>query len=663
MNYSEKFWNKYEFLHEHFKKQYTYSTNFIEILKNLQNAYFNFSKILYNILSKNLPLFDKEKKKENSLNKTLQKFINNLTIQCNESSELADFIKIKLIEPLNKEIEEQFNKEKNYYNELKKNINLLNSYKNNLNESKMKYYKQTKIAEDLTISTNKIKLENMILDKEDFQKNEEHYKKNLQIAKQFEDDYIKILNETNKLRKLTNNKQKFLLEFYQQNDINLYQEMKQIICFYIAGIKKFNSSSLVDVENVTDKFKLIDIKDDINNFMKLNFYLEKPETEIYFEPYQSNLNTNSNENFELNYKVICSLKNYLKVFPNFNIEEENIKLRLRKLCNRVFKIGPNVNFSEEEKAELIKLIKEKEYRKIFLITLSKQRTKGRFNRSEKLLNDLKDILLYILEISEKELDYDSAKNCIILSQTFYTENKNNNNNNNDNNNNNNKIYLFESICNNKWLNSFEFWKGIINYMIIEEIYKNNEITKYNSLNENEEEKIVRLSNIAFSQLLSYTNNMMEFKINKSLIIVIIDEFVKQYKINENYSDSIYGLVCEKNEIESLREKGKILVEEIEKNNKENNKENNNEKKENIILNNNDDNDKKSVDINNNNQNNINNNNNVKDINNNEKENNNNNNNKINEENNINNPDENNKQIDNININNFEEKKDNNNNEE
>ena len=188
-------------------------------------------------------------------------------------------------------------------------------------------------------------------------------------------------------------------------------------------------------------------------------------------------------------------------------------------------------------------------------------------------------------------------------------------------------------------------------MIIEEIYKNNEITKYNSLNEKEEEKIIRLSNIAFTQLLSYTNNMMEFKINKSLIIIIIDEFVKQYKINENYSESIYGLVCEKNEIESLREKGKILVEEIEKNN--------NEKKENIILNNNnDDNDRKNADINNNNQNNINNNN-VKDINNNEKENNN----KINEENNINNPDENNKQIDNINNNNFEEKKDNNNNEE
>ena len=650
MNYSEKFWNKFDFLHKRFKEQYTYTTNFLEILKKLQSAFYNFSKILYNILSKDLPLFDKEKEKENSLNKTLQKFINNLTIQCNESSEISDYIKLKLIEPLDKEIEDQYIKEKNYYNELKKSLNSLNSYKNNLNETKIKFYKQAKIAEDLTFSTNKIKLENMILDKEDFQKNEEHYKKNLIIAKQFEDDYIKILNETNKLRKQTNNKQKNLLDFYQQNDINLFQEIKQIISFYIAGIKKFNSSSLVDIDNVTDKYKLIDIKDDINNFMKINFYLEKPESEIKFEPYQSNFNVDSNENYELNYKVICSLKNYLNVFPNFNIEEENIKLRLRKLCSRVFKIGPNVNFSEEEKSELLTLIKKKEFRNIFLISLSKQRTKGRFNRSEKLLNDLKDILLYILDISEKELDYESAKNCIILSQTFYTEKNNKNNNNdsnvNNSNNNNNKIYLFESICNNKWLKSFEFWKGIINYMIIQEIYKNEEIVKFSSMNEKKEEKIIRYSNIAFSQLLSYTNNMMEFKINKSLIIFIIDDFVKQYQINEKLSEPIYGLVCEKEEIEILREKGKILVQEMEKNNENNNNkinENENGQKEKKSLNDNDD--KKKEDIKNNNEKNINNII-VNYINNNENENNN----KINEENNINN-------------NNNEEKKDVNNKKE
>ena len=79
------------------------------------------------------------------------------------------------------------------------------------------------------------------------------------------------------------------------------------------------------------------------------------------------------------------------------------------------------------------------------------------------------------------------------------------------------------------------------------------------MNEKKEEKIIRYSNIAFSQLLSYTNNMMEFKINKSLIIFIIDDFVKQYQINEKLSEPIYGLVCEKEEIVILSEKVKILV--------------------------------------------------------------------------------------------------------
>ena len=80
-------------------------------------------------------------------------------------------------------------------------------------------------------------------------------------------------------------------------------------------------------------------------------------------------------------------------------------------------------FKKDEKKELISMLKDPFYKTFFLITLSKQRTKGRFQRNETLLYDLSEILHFILNESQKIKDYESAKNCIILSQTFFLKNK------------------------------------------------------------------------------------------------------------------------------------------------------------------------------------------------------------------------------------------------
>ena len=75
---------------------------------------------------------------------------------------------------------------------------------------------------------------------------------------------------------------------------------------------------------------------------------------------------------------------------------------------------------EEEKSnkikEYIKNIKMHEY---FLILLSKSRSKNNYDQSKILIDFFGDILNYILDISEKTNNFNNAKNCIILSQTFY----------------------------------------------------------------------------------------------------------------------------------------------------------------------------------------------------------------------------------------------------
>ena len=202
------------------------------------------------------------------------------------------------------------------------------------------------------------------------------------------------------------------------------------------------------------------------------------------------------------------------------------KNELRKMTVNFFKT--NVKFSEQDK--LLELLKEKKFRDFFLINLSNQRTKGRYTRNKEIIDNLKDILNLILDIAEKEKDYEAGKNCIILGQTFYYEDKNDNNK---------KVYLFEFIQDNLWLKSINFWNGIIDLMTQKEIEKNNKINKDNvEIDEKEKKKII--SNVGFSQLLSYANNMKEFNMDKNIIKHVVDKFAVKYEIEKSLVDAIYA---------------------------------------------------------------------------------------------------------------------------
>ena len=59
-------------------------------------------------------------------------------------------------------------------------------------------------------------------------------------------------------------------------------------------------------------------------------------------------------------------------------------------------------------------------------------------------------------------------------------------------------------------------------MIDQEFQKNESSNKEINAKETEEEKAKRTSNIAFSQVLPYTNNMLDFKMDKNVILEVIN---------------------------------------------------------------------------------------------------------------------------------------------
>ena len=556
IQYEDRLWNKVNELHERYRRQYNCSKNLSIVFTKLQEAFFNFGKEITNLVNKKYILFEEKK---SSQNKALDTLIFNLSIQGKEYNELSKELKEKIIEPIISSLNPVFNKEKEYFNSYNNSLNLYNKYKNYLETSKKKY--------DLSCKNSEISIQNYIknknnnnnkLTKEENTKIEKKISDNLENSKTLENSYIETINETNKMRLDFIEKEKTLLTYYQIIDNNYGATIRSSLSFYIASIRKLYSTILVDIDSLLSQFQNINILEDCENFIEINTNNEKPDEEIKFIPYDTITKYDyTNENAILDLDIILYLKKKINIYQDLNEDFERKKIEFKKLCTEIFE--DKFNFSEQQKEKLLNYIKERNLRNIFLIDLSNQRTNGRYKRSKELILTLNEILNNILINTEKEKDYEHTKTCLILSQTFYYQNEDSEN----------KIYLFDFIKKNPWLNSIDFWKGIINSMMKNELKRNNLENFNDNNNKNNDEINRKISNICFSQLVPYTSNMVEIGIKKEKILEIIDEFVVKYNIQKKFVDIIKNNIeNNKNENNKEEENGIFNDKKIEEKNEE-----------------------------------------------------------------------------------------------
>ena len=132
---------------------------------------------------------------------------------------------------------------------------------------------------------------------------------------------------------------------------------------------------------------------------------------------------------------------------------------------------------------------------------------------------------------------------------------------------------------------------------------NEEVVKFNRPENNDGKKNTqineKLNEIVFSQMIPYVSNMLEFNMDKKLILKITDELCEEFNyLNETNLDIIHNLISkDKEEINKLREDyikefGEEKIWEETKENEEQNGEKEVKNKEEIIKNmiNNDDDD-------------------------------------------------------------------------
>ena len=205
---------------------------------------------------------------------------------------------------------------------------------------------------------------------------------------------------------------------------------------------------------------------------------------------------------------------------------EKVKDYIDKMAKH---IGDNTeeNFTEEDKNKLKKYFKEKEdYRLFFLQRLNNDRAKGAEIYNKNIFNYLGEIFKSINDEILKTEDYLSFKYISIISMTYFRSEGNK------------KIYIYEFIKDNEKLQDLEFWKKYSKFIVDLEI--NTELTKTPEKSKDIEK--IRQDFAAFSNVLTITNNMVNFRFSEELVNQFISFAKENFSLTKDQIDQIVELL-------------------------------------------------------------------------------------------------------------------------
>ena len=497
-------------------------------------------KIIYNKFFQN---YNDTKKdllmKMNYLEKEKNKFLNNLSLT---EKAISDFYenKIKI---------EDYSKEHNNQN-----------YVNNNEKNELK---------NLFIQNNslEIQMDKSIKDSQNIEKN---YKTLIANSKIFKKTFFFSSNST--------------YENIKSISYEIIIEFKNFIQSIIILLKNCYTIPLKDID--TDLSKLLKNKDDYNK--KFNYIFENIKEKIndqfnievkkyslkVFNSDNKNLfifedEPNDDSNYidsDLDYliaKTMLSSFSFInkKYQINFELEDEKRttnKIMTNLLCNiengqiEDKKNDNDVEINEikdisENKVnklkyvhsndiqQLYKLLNKHHNRAVCLQSLSHFRISGNFCFPPYIFDVIGKCLLIIIDEVIKDEDYHMAKTAMILSQTYFKmDNKGE------------KYYLQNIIKDHKLFTNTHFWEKVLDISLRNEVNrvknirnKNEDISQIKEdKNKKVEDDLEKFNDIAFGQIISLVNSMIDFDINIVEIKKIIEPKIEEYKLNENHKKNI-----------------------------------------------------------------------------------------------------------------------------
>ena len=490
----------------------------------------------------------------NTIPQIIDSYIENLLFFNEELRKQIDLFEDKSIDQVILTCESQFN---DFKKELKNNEEEINNLKNEffseMEKTEIKTYEYYFLEPKYNLNIpEKYKNENAIAESE----------MNMKIleAKELEDRYKEKINEGRKKEKKFIENSKFHCENIKKFTNELMEKLKKLVLNFLMALKNNFKLPEIEINSCLPKLIKLDKNIKLDEMMQSKFN-NKNADKFLFNPeiyemmiFQKNKIDKEKNNIiieeiedkisriedgldyaylikdEISYLTIKRMKlfEYINI-KNLDITKENEKMKIDQLTVKLFdnikKDESEINDInlEQKDIELLESLLQKHHCIIvFLSKLSKFRVKGKYYLSKELYEIFSKLFNQILNKIKEDNDMFSAKNIIVLSQTYYIKE------------NGNKIYLQEEIKNNDIFKDIKFWEKLFDFFVEKEKQRLRKSIDLNDINDGDNNK----SKVAFGQIMTICNNMMEFGLNKNDIYKIIEPKIKYYKLDENSINNI-----------------------------------------------------------------------------------------------------------------------------
>ena len=537
MSYSVDLWNSFDLIGNSLLSNIKGLKNLTDIFNALYISCESFSSSLKDLYNN----YDYEISTHKSLYEVILFFKEDFINCYNYIFDFMLGIKNEILTPLEKTREELLNKYLKYKEALSNIEEDYEEYISNLNTSKTEFYNAVKDVEDF-----KINMEN---EKYNYNETSNKYKKEedekinqlLKIAKENQKKYVMNINKINSVQNDYIEKKKNYLNTMQYMEEYISESIKdslrKFVLYKIALIRNFQ----YDSENISKKFDEININKDINDFISQNSTNDLVPFKYEFVPYSSNFT--KKYRYVLNTKIVKDVCDFISTIFNNDTQMQNIQMYnknvmdAKKIAEYIFRIN-NINYNGKEQIynkKIEEYFSERKKRKNLLQEMNNLRIKANIFINEfnfnNIANSLKDCINSIQNEEKKEkslkesinwnyinFDFESMNLILIIATNLYKINEIGNKP---------RIFLQERLVDIELFSSFDFWKNLIRYFIINEMHTQ----KNFNLFESKGNKNIQKQNTIKNVLNKYIYTMKSFEVKSKTINDIIYFFQNYYDLN------------------------------------------------------------------------------------------------------------------------------------
>ena len=553
MNYSVELWNNFNKAQKTLQFHLQGLKDIISLYTEQYNSQQNYALLLKKTHNSNnkITVFE-------SLHKGISSFKNDMLNQYNYLSEFLVGIKDDIINPLLNLYETSL-KKLNY--NVYEMTSIEQSYQlsvEKLNNAKKNFHSFAKEAEESKMKAESYKEKNDKNLNKIIKKEETKMLNFLKKAKENEKIYVELIDKTNNLQDdYIEIKKRNLSEIQDiEHEIgeNIKDSLRKFIVFQVSYLRNMQ----YDVKKKSLIFENININKDINKYINDNktsiIQLYKYEYEPYISELENsflkeqNINNNYSETIKNNVKLFMS-NIFTKERPNeINPNSEYNKNKvisdeIKEIINKIFK---NEKLSNEDKENLNKLILLKKSRRLLLIEINNYclNTINASLLNEISFENISNLFKESLKVLQIEKDYQSVKLILNLSTSFYQVSGGKEKN---------KLYIQKDLIKQKIFSKYEFWKELIKYDIIDEMYNQKRYNLFSNKKEDEEKNKLKIKDIVISKINIFLNYMIDLQCKYNFMKQIIQDFKEYYELNEDNIEIFLTKIKEYNKSNNIEE--------------------------------------------------------------------------------------------------------------